>query len=126
MLLKQNVDGEVLRRTHIGPQRGKDEILAEIMAEIEAEEKKFKDLADMHACRWDQAAYLNPPPRMNSHNPVVKPSTISASSHAAATVSPAPVSPAVTDATSAAACRARPTLASQRARWPQAHCASYA
>ena len=48
----------------------------------------------MYACRWDQYAHLNPPPRLNSHNPVVKPSTISA-----ATVSPAPVSPAVTDTT---------------------------
>jgi hypothetical protein len=63
---------------------------ARLQSRWEKVSKDFNFLADMYACRWDQYAHLNPPPRLNSHNPVVKPSTISA-----ATVSPAPVSPSM-------------------------------
>jgi hypothetical protein len=82
MLMKQNVENEVNKRTHMGEKRRQDEILSDVMAEIEAEEKKFKFLADMHACRWNEVAHLNPPPRINSQDPAVNTRTISASSPA--------------------------------------------
>ncbi len=41
MLKKQSVDQQVAKRTHIGPKLQSDEILSEIMAEIEEQERNF-------------------------------------------------------------------------------------
>lgn len=84
MLMKQNIDREICKRTHVGEKRPQDEILTEVMSEIENLEKAFKFADDMMKCQWDQVPHLNPPPRLNSQSPVVTLSASSSSSVATA------------------------------------------
>ena len=50
MLMKQNIEGVVSKKTQIGEKRPQDEILSEVMSEIETLEKAFKFDKDMKIC----------------------------------------------------------------------------